>query len=50
VRPNIQREIAALMATDGTILTGIETVIARLEADADTRERAAEAALRTLGA
>lgn len=41
VRPDVRRDIAGLAATDGGMTAGIDSIIARMEADADAREKAA---------
>jgi nucleotide-binding universal stress UspA family protein len=46
VRPDVRRDIAAMASADLGMAAGLEMTIARMEADADARERAAEAAWR----
>ena len=41
VRPDVRRDIASLAASDGGMASGIDTMIDRMEADADAREKAA---------
>jgi nucleotide-binding universal stress UspA family protein len=41
VRPDVRRDIASLAASDGGMTAGIDTILERMEADADTREKAA---------
>jgi nucleotide-binding universal stress UspA family protein len=41
VRPDVRRDIAGLAAADGGMAAGIDGVIARMEAEADTREKSA---------
>jgi nucleotide-binding universal stress UspA family protein len=41
VRPDVRRDIASLAASDGGMTAGIDTMIDRMEADADAREKAA---------
>ena len=44
VRPDVQREIATLAAADMGVTPGLDSVMARMEEDADAREKAAAAA------
>src|SRR4051812_42279539 len=46
VRPDVRRDIAAMASADMGMAAGLEMTIARMEADADARERLAEAAWR----
>jgi nucleotide-binding universal stress UspA family protein len=46
VRPDPRRDLAALAAGDIGLTTGLDATLARMEADADSRERTAEAAWR----
>jgi nucleotide-binding universal stress UspA family protein len=41
VRPDVRRDVASLAASDGGMASGIDGMISRMEADADTREKAA---------
>jgi nucleotide-binding universal stress UspA family protein len=41
VRPDVSRDVAALAASHGGMVAGIDTMLATLEADADAREKAA---------
>ncbi len=41
VRPDVRNDAASLAASDGGMSAGIDTVIERMETDADTREKAA---------
>ena len=41
VRPDVRRDIASLAASDGGMTAGIDTMLEQMEADADTREKAA---------
>jgi nucleotide-binding universal stress UspA family protein len=41
VRPDVRRDIASLAASDGGMTAGIDTILERMESDADTREKAA---------
>jgi nucleotide-binding universal stress UspA family protein len=41
VRPDVQRDVAALAASDGGMTAGIDTILERMETDADAREKAA---------
>jgi nucleotide-binding universal stress UspA family protein len=41
VRPDVRRDIASLASSDGGMTAGIDTLMERMEADADTREKAA---------
>jgi len=41
VRPDVRRDIASLAASDGGMTAGIDTVLERMEADADARENSA---------
>jgi nucleotide-binding universal stress UspA family protein len=41
VRPDVQRDIAALSASDGGMSAGIDTMMEQMEANADTREKSA---------
>jgi nucleotide-binding universal stress UspA family protein len=41
VRPDARRDIASLAASDGGMTSGIDTLLERMESDADTREKAA---------
>jgi nucleotide-binding universal stress UspA family protein len=44
VRPDARRDIASLAASDGGMTAGIDTMLEQMEADADTREKAASEA------
>jgi nucleotide-binding universal stress UspA family protein len=41
VRPDVRRDVASLATSDGGMTAGIDTVLERMEAEADTREKAA---------
>lgn len=41
VRPDARRDIASLASSDGGMTAGIDTLLERMEADADSREKAA---------
>jgi nucleotide-binding universal stress UspA family protein len=41
VRPDVRRDIASLAASDGGMSAGIDTMLERMETDADTREKTA---------
>jgi nucleotide-binding universal stress UspA family protein len=41
VRPDVRRDVASLAASDGGMSAGIDTMLERMEADADAREKAA---------
>src|SRR5580692_13123127 len=41
VRPDVRRDIAGLAASDGGMSAGIDTMIDRMDEDADEREKAA---------
>jgi nucleotide-binding universal stress UspA family protein len=41
VRPDARRDIASLASSDGGMTAGIDTLLERMEADADAREKAA---------
>jgi nucleotide-binding universal stress UspA family protein len=41
VRPDARRDIASLASSDGGMTAGIDTLMEQMEADADTREKAA---------
>ena len=41
VRPDIKRDIAAMAAGDGGMAAGLDTLIDRMETDADAREKTA---------
>jgi nucleotide-binding universal stress UspA family protein len=41
VRPDIRRDMSALAASDGGMTAGIDTVLGKMESDADAREKAA---------
>ena len=41
VRPDVRRDIASLAASDGGMTAGIDTLLERMETDADAREKAA---------
>ena len=47
VRPDVRRDIAALASSDGGMTAGIDTLLERMESDADTREKAASDAWHT---
>ncbi len=44
VRPDLRRDIAAMAASDGGMTAGIDTMLERMETDADTREKTAREA------
>jgi nucleotide-binding universal stress UspA family protein len=44
VRPDVRRDLASLAASDGGMTAGIDTMLERMEADADAREKAASEA------
>jgi nucleotide-binding universal stress UspA family protein len=46
VRPDVRREIAAMASADMGMAGGLDSTIAQMEEEADSRERAAEAAWR----
>jgi nucleotide-binding universal stress UspA family protein len=46
VRPDVRRDVASLATSDGGMTAGIDTLRERMEADADTREKAASDAWR----
>jgi nucleotide-binding universal stress UspA family protein len=41
VRPDVRTDVASLAASDGGMTAGIDTIMERMETDADTREKAA---------
>jgi nucleotide-binding universal stress UspA family protein len=41
VRPDVRRDVTTLAASDGGMSAGIDTMLEQMEADADTREKAA---------
>src|ERR1700727_2648531 len=41
VRPDIRRDISSLAASDGGMTAGIDTVLEKMEGDADAREKTA---------
>ena len=41
VRPDVRRDIASLAASDGGMTAGIDTMLGKMEADADAREKTA---------
>ncbi len=43
-RPDVRRDIAALSASDGGMMVGIDTMISQMEAESDSREKSAVAA------
>jgi nucleotide-binding universal stress UspA family protein len=47
VRPDVRRDIASLASSDGGMTAGIDTLLEQMEADADTREKAASDAWHT---
>lgn len=46
VRPDVRRDIASLASSDGGMTAGIDTLLERMEADADSREKSASDAWR----
>jgi nucleotide-binding universal stress UspA family protein len=50
VRPDVRREIAAMASADMGMATGLDSTISNMEAEADTRERAAESTWRAFAA
>ncbi|MGD0430870.1 MAG: universal stress protein [Acetobacteraceae bacterium] len=47
VRPDVRRDIASLAASDGGMTAGIDTMLEKMEADADAREKTASDAWHT---
>ena len=50
VRPDIRRDISSLAASDGGMTAGIDTVLEKMEGDADAREKTAIESLKTIAA
>jgi nucleotide-binding universal stress UspA family protein len=48
VRPDVRRDVASLASSDGGMSAGIDTMLERMEADADAREKTALAAWQAL--
>jgi nucleotide-binding universal stress UspA family protein len=48
VRPDVQRDVAALAASDMGMATGLDATLIRMETEADAREQAAAAAWRDI--